>query len=88
MYVWPLLLFCTIFNAVELSSIYFSSITVFHDISKQIQHHARIGKVFARRHLAIAITSLLKVCNLSRNRGKKLVDKIITHCFIEWNNMI
>ena len=32
--------------------------------------------------------------NLSRNsnvrelNGKKLVDKIIAYCFIEWNNMI
>ena len=40
----------------ELSSIYFSS-TVFHDISKQIQQHARIGKMFAHWHLVIAITS-------------------------------
>ena len=48
---------CTIFNAIELSSIYFSSITVFHDSSKQIQKRARIGKIFARWHLAMAITS-------------------------------
>ena len=44
--------------ATELSSIYFSSITVFYDISKQIQQRARIGKIFARWHLAIAITSI------------------------------
>ena len=44
---------------IELSSVYFSStITVFHDISKQIQQRARIGKIFARWHLAIAITSV------------------------------
>ena len=48
----------TIFNAIELSSIVFSSITVFHDISKQIQQPARTGKIFARWHLAIAI-----ICN-------------------------
>ena len=58
-YVCPLLYICTNHNAVELSSIYFSSITVFHDTSKQIQQRARIGKIFARWHLAaIAITSL------------------------------
>ena len=34
----------------------FSSNTVFHDISK-IQQRALIGKIFARWHLAIAITS-------------------------------
>ena len=44
----------TIFNAIELSSIYFSS-TVFHDIFKQIQQHVHICKIFARWHLAIAI---------------------------------
>ena len=32
----------------QLSSIYFSSIAVFQDISKQIQQRARIGKIFAR----------------------------------------
>ena len=38
---------------------------------------------------------LLKMRNLSQNSSgqgiknwKKLVDKIITYCFIEWNNMI
>ena len=30
---------------------------VIHDISKQIEQGARIGKIFARWHLAIAITS-------------------------------
>ena len=38
-------------NVIELSSIYFSS------ISKQIQQRAPIGKIFARWHLAIAIIS-------------------------------
>ena len=51
---------CTIFNAIELSSIYFSPFNVFHDISKQIQQRARIagtGKIFARWHLGrIAVT--------------------------------
>ena len=36
----------------------FSLITVFYDISKQIQQRQRIGKIFASWHLAIAITSL------------------------------
>ena len=44
--------------AIELSSIYFSSITVSYDISKQNQQRARIGKIFARWHLAIAIASI------------------------------
>ena len=57
-YVCPLLYVRTIFNAIELSSLYFSSVTVFHDISKQIQQRTRIGKIFARWHLAIAITSI------------------------------
>ena len=52
----PLLYVCTIFNAIELSSIYFSTITVFHEISTQIQQRACIGKIFARWHLAIATT--------------------------------
>ena len=43
-------------NTIELSSIYFSSIKEF-DISKQIQQHSRIGKIFAHWHLAIAIAS-------------------------------
>ena len=30
---------------------------VIHDISKQTEQRARIGKIFARWHLAIAITS-------------------------------
>ena len=47
----------SIFKAVKLRSIYYSSITVFHGISKQIQQRARVGKIFARWHLAIAITS-------------------------------
>ena len=51
----------TIFNAIELSSTYFSSITIFHVISKQIQQHERIGKIFACWHLAIAITSNLSI---------------------------
>ena len=57
-FVCSLLLVCTIFSAIELSSIYFSSITVFHDISKQIQQRKHIGKIFARWHIAIAITSM------------------------------
>ena len=52
----PLALSLHYFNAVELSYIYFSSITLFHDISKQIRQCARIGEIFARWHLAIAIT--------------------------------
>ena len=58
----PLALSCTIFKvifayAIELSSIYFSSIAVFQDIPKQIEQRANIGKVFAHWHLAIAVTS-------------------------------
>ena len=49
-------------NAIELSSIYFSLITVFHDISKQIQQRARKGKILARWHLAIALTSKCSLC--------------------------
>ena len=56
-YVCPLLYVCTVFNATESSSIYFLSITVIHDISKQIQQRARFGKIFVRWHLPIAITS-------------------------------
>ena len=59
---------CTIFNAIELSSIYFSLITVFHDISKQIQQRALIGKIFARWQLAIAITS-----NIARSKYKHAI---------------
>ena len=62
-YVCPLLYVCTIFNAIKLSSIYLSLITVFHDISTQIQQRALIGKIFARWHLAIAITS-----NIARSK--------------------
>ena len=54
----PLALVCTSFNAIELRSIYFFINYLFYDISKQIQQRARIGKIFARWHLAIAITSL------------------------------
>ena len=55
-------LVCIIFTlifayAIELSSIYFSSIPVFQDISKKIQQRVRIGKIFARWHLAIATTN-------------------------------
>ena len=39
-----------------LSLHYFSYITVIHDISKQIEQRANIDKIFARWHLAIAIT--------------------------------
>ena len=45
------------FQCNRIGSIYFSSITLSHDISKQIQHRARIGKIFDCWHLAIAITS-------------------------------
>ena len=45
-------------NANELNSICLSSITVFHDISKQSQQCVRIGKIFTRWHLTIAITSI------------------------------
>ena len=34
-------------------------ITVIHDISKQIEQHTRIGKIFARWHFAIATTSIM-----------------------------
>ena len=66
-HVFPLLSVGTIFkvifaNAMELSSNYFSSVTVFHDISSQIQKRARIGKIFARWHLVIAITSHYFYC--------------------------
>ena len=63
---------CTNFNVIELSSIYFSSITVFHDISKQIQQRARIGKIFARWHLAIAIAGVYTAIS------KKVVGKMYT----------
>ena len=64
----PLFYVCTIFNAIELSSIYFSLITVFHDISTQIQKRALIGKIFARWQLAIAITS-----NIARSKYKHAI---------------
>ena len=59
-----LALICTIFKvifvyAIELSSIYFWSIAVFQDIPKQIQQGANIDKIFARWHLAIAVTSII-----------------------------
>ena len=44
--------------AIELSSIYFSEITVINDTSKQIEQRVHTGKIFARWHLAIAITSI------------------------------
>ena len=34
-------------------------ITVIHDISKQIEQHTRIGKIFARWHFAISTTSIM-----------------------------
>ena len=49
------------FNAVELSSLYFSSVTVFLNISKQIRQRTRVGTLFARWHSARAITSLICV---------------------------
>ena len=45
---------------IELTVYFSSTITVFHDICKQIQQRARKGKIFARWHLAIAITSVVK----------------------------
>ena len=45
--------------AIELSSSYFSHITVIRDLSKKIEQRACIGKIFARWHLPIAINSLL-----------------------------
>ena len=49
----------------ELNSIYFINYCISH-ISKQIKQRTRIGKIYARWHLAIAITSLsgiLKSCS-------------------------
>ena len=43
--------------AIELRLNYFSIITVMCDISKQTEQRARIAKIFAPWHLAIAITS-------------------------------
>ena len=53
---------CTTFKvifayAIELSSIYYSKIAVIHDISEQIKQRVHIGTIFARWHLAMAITS-------------------------------
>ena len=52
-FVFALLKFALFSPAIELSSIYFSLLTVFHDIFQR----SRIGKIFARLHLAIVITS-------------------------------
>ena len=58
---WCMCVLCFKFAPFSMQSnhlnIYFSSVTVFHDISKQVQQRTRIGKIFARWHLAIAITS-------------------------------
>ena len=35
----------------------FHKYTVIHNISKQIEQRVHVGKIFARWHLAIAITS-------------------------------
>ena len=43
--------------AIDLSSIFYSKITVIHDTSRQIKQRSHIGKIFALWHLAIAITS-------------------------------
>ena len=53
---------CTTFKvifayAIELSSIYYSKFTVIYDISEQIKQRVYIGTIFARWHLAMAITS-------------------------------
>ena len=53
----PLDLSLHYFQCNWISSIYFSLITVFQDISQQIQHCVGIGKILARWHLAIAIAS-------------------------------
>ena len=61
-----------------------NTITVFHDISKQIQQRVRIDKIFARWHLAIATTSnncyihhsVDKIVKLSLAYGFKLTDFI------------
>ena len=53
-----------LFNRIRFNQ-YFSSITVFHDISKQIQQRARLGKIFPRWQLVIAITSIsLKIMSV------------------------
>ena len=43
--------------AINLSSIFYSKITVINDTSKQIKQRLHIGKIFALWHLAVAITS-------------------------------
>ena len=48
----------------ELNSIYFINYCISH-ISKQIKQRTRIGKIFARWHLAIAITSLSSILKSS-----------------------
>ena len=48
-------------NAIESSSIYFSLITVFHDISKQIQERARKGKILARMDFVYKCNAFLHV---------------------------
>ena len=49
---------CTIFNAIRIKfNLFFINYCISH-ISKQIKQRTRIGKIFARWHLAIAITSL------------------------------
>ena len=52
----PLALSLLYFQCNRIKLNLFSSNTVFHDISK-IQQRALIGKIFARWHLAVAITS-------------------------------
>ena len=42
----------------KVQSIFHQLQSVVHDISKQIQQRARIGKIFARWRLTIAITSI------------------------------
>ena len=56
-YVCPLLWVCTIFNAIELGSIYFHQLLYFTTFLDKL-NSAHIGKIFARWHLAIAITSI------------------------------
>ena len=53
----PLALSLHYFQCTRIKLNLFSLNTVFHDMSKQIQQRAPIGKIFARWHLAIAITS-------------------------------
>ena len=45
--------------AIELSSIYYLKLTVIHYISEQIKQRVRIGKILARWHLEMAITSYI-----------------------------